>query len=289
MPTITTQDGCSLYYKTWGQGRPVVLIHGWPLSSDSWDDTAMALADAGYRTIAYDRRGFGRSEQTWSGYDYNRLSEDLSDLIEDLQLRDVSLVGFSMGGGEIARYLTKHSAKRVTSVALISTVLPLMLQTSGNTSGVPSAVFETMKRGINKDRPEFLSGFFKEFYNWGLMSGPVSSEMLDWSKSIAMQAGLKASLDCIDAFSQTDFRPDLKSFTVPTLIIHGSSDQTVPIDLTSRCTAKEIKHASFIEYAGAPHGLFATHKNRLNKDLISFLGEHRATDVQRATEGLLHF
>jgi len=280
MPTITTQDGCSLYYKNWGQGRPVVLIHGWPLSSDSWDDTAMALANAGYRTIAYDRRGFGRSEQTWSGYDYDRLSEDLSDLIEDLQLRDISLIGFSMGGGEIARYLTRHSAKRVSSVALISTVLPLMLQTSDNISGVPSTVFEKMKLGINKDRPEFLSSFFKEFYNWGLMSGPVSSDMLEWSKSIAMQAGLKACLDCVDAFSQTDFRPDLKSFTVPTLIIHGSSDQIVPIDLTSRCTAKEIKHASFIEYAGAPHGLFATHKTRLNVDLIAFLGEHPAPESQ---------
>lgn len=238
----------------------------------------MALADAGYRTIAYDRRGFGRSEQTWSGYDYDRLSEDLSDLIEDLQLREVSLIGFSMGGGEIARYLTRHSAKRVKSVALISTVLPLLLQTPNNTSGVPSAVFETMKLAINKDRPEFLAGFFKEFYNWGLMSGPVSGEMLEWSRSIAMQAGLKASLDCVDAFSQTDFRTDLKSFTIPTLIIHGSSDQTVPIDLTSRCTAKEIKHANFLEYAGAPHGLFVTHKKRLNNDLISFLGEHRASE-----------
>ena len=280
MPTITTQDGCSLYYKTWGQGRPVVLIHGWPLSSDSWDDTAMALANAGYRTIAYDRRGFGRSEQTWSGYDYDRLSEDLSDLIEDLQLRNVTLVGFSMGGGEIARYLSRHSTKRVTSVALISSVLPLMLQTPDNISGVPSAVFETMKLGINKDRPEFLYGFFKDFYNWGLVSGPVSKEMLEWSTSIAMQAGLKASLDCVDAFSQTDFRPDLKSFTVPTLIIHGSSDQTVPIDLTSRYTAKEIKHASFIEYSGAPHGLFATHKKRLNNDLICFLREHHAVESQ---------
>ena len=268
MPMIETDDGTAIYLKEWGDGPAVVLIHGWPLSADSWDDQAMAIADHGYRVIAYDRRGFGRSDQPWEGYDYDTLADDLAAVIEACDAENPALVGFSMGGGEVARYLTRHGGAR--KVALISSVVPFLLQTNDH-QGAPQAVFDEIVEGLNKDRADFLKGFFKDFYGVGMLSSPVSDAQLDWSLMIALQAGLKGSIDCVRAFSATDFRPDLPSFTMPTLIIHGTADKTVPIDLTARAAAAAIPHAQLIEYDGAPHGLLATHKDSVTRDLIAFL------------------
>lgn len=271
MPYVTTQDNTKLYYKDWGTGRPIILIHGWPLNADGWDDIAMPLVDAGFRTIAYDRRGFGRSEQPWGGYDYNTLADDLAAVIEATGATDAAIVGFSMGGGEVARYLSRHSGKNVSQAVLVSSVVPYMLQTSDNPNGVPEAQFAAMGAGMKKDRAEFFSAFFKSFYGVGLIKHPVSDAVVENSVDIAMQASLKATLACAEAFGMTDFRPDLASFTVPTLIIHGTADQTVPIDATGRATAAALPQAKFIEYDGAPHGVFATDKERLTADLLAFL------------------
>ncbi|MGI4788595.1 MAG: alpha/beta fold hydrolase [Janthinobacterium lividum] len=271
MTYITTRDKTKLYVKDWGTGRPVILLHGWPLSADSWDDQAMALADAGFRTIAYDRRGFGRSDQPWDGYNYDTLSDDLADVIEASGATDAALVGFSMAGGEVARYLSRHGGKNVSQAALISSVVPYMLKADDNPNGVDPAIFAQMTAGMTQDRAHFFAGFFKDFYGVGLIKHPVSNELVENSLDVAMQASLKATLACAEAFGTTDFRPDLAAFTVPTLIIHGTADQTVPIDATGRAAAKAIPQAKFIEYDGAPHGLFATEKDRLTADLLAFL------------------
>jgi len=271
MTFITTQDKTKLYVKDWGAGRPVILLHGWPLSADSWDDQAMAIADAGFRAIAYDRRGFGRSEQPWSGYNYDTLADDLASVIEETGATDAAIVGFSMGGGEVARYLSRHAGKNVSQAALVSSVVPYMLKTEDNPDGTDQAMFDQMTEGIKQDRPSFFASFFKDFYGVGYISQPVSDELLEASRNTAMQASLKATLACAEAFATTDFRPDLASFTVPTLIIHGTSDKTVPIDAAGRVAAKGIANAELIEYDGAPHGLFATHKEQLTADLLGFL------------------
>ncbi len=271
MSYITTRDNNKLYVKDWGAGRPVILIHGWPLSADSWDDQAAAIADAGLRAIAYDRRGFGRSDQPWAGYNYDTLADDLAAVIEGTGATDATLVGFSMGGGEVARYLSRHQGKGVVQAALISSVVPYMLKTPDNPNGVDQAMFQQMTEGMKKDRAHFFAGFFKDFFGAGVLSSPVSSELLEWARSVAMQASLKATLDCANAFATTDFRPDLAAFKVPTLIIHGTADKTVPIDATGRVAAHAIPHAKFLEYDGAPHGLFATHKEQFTKDLLAFL------------------
>jgi non-heme chloroperoxidase len=271
MSYITTTDKTELYVKDWGRGRPVILMHGWPLSADSWDDQAMALADAGYRAIAYDRRGFGRSSQPWSGYDYDTLADDLASVIEQTGAKDATLVGFSMGGGEVARYMSRHAGKGVAKAALIASVVPFMLKTNDNPNGVPQSVFDEMTQGMNADRAKFFAGFFKDFFGVGLVSHPVGSEMLEWARSVSMQAGLKGTLACAKSFATTDFRPDLAAFRVPTLIIHGTDDKTVPIDAAGRAAAKGIAGATLIEYEGAPHGLFATHKERLTADLLGFV------------------
>jgi non-heme chloroperoxidase len=271
MSYITTRDNTKLYVKDWGSGRPVILLHGWPLSADSWDDQAMAIADAGFRSIAYDRRGFGRSGQPWSGYDYDTLADDLASVMEATGANDATIVGFSMGGGEVARYMSRHGGKNVAQAGLISSVVPYMLKTTDNPHGVDPAIFAKMTEGMKQDRAKFFATFFQDFYSVGLLSHSVSTEMLEWSRSVAMQASLKATLDCAKAFATTDFRPDLASFSVPTLIIHGTDDKTVPIDATSRVTAMGVANAKFIEYEGAPHGLFATHKDRLTTDLLAFL------------------
>jgi pimeloyl-ACP methyl ester carboxylesterase len=269
MPMIETDDGTALYLKEWGDGPAVVLIHGWPLSADSWDDQALAIAEHGYRVIAYDRRGFGRSDQPWDGYDYDTLADDLAAVIEACDAENPALIGFSMGGGEVARYVSRHGGVR--KAALVASVVPFLLQTGDHPEGAPQAVFDGIKAGIKADRAQFLKGFLKDFYGVGLLSAPVSDEQVEWSLQVALQAGLKGTLDCVDAFSATDFRPDLASFTMPTLIIHGTQDKTVPIDITARAAAKAIPHARLIEYDGAPHGLLATHKDAVTKDLIAFL------------------
>ena len=271
MAYITTSDNTKLYVKDWGTGRPVILIHGWPLSADSWDDVAIPLVEAGFRTIAYDRRGFGRSEQPWGGYDYNTFADDLAAVIEATGAVDAAIVGFSMGGGEVARYLSRHSGKNVSKAALISSVVPYMLKTPDNPNGVDSTVFAQMTAGMKEDRAHFFAGFFKDFYGVSLVSHPVSDELLEASRTTAMQASLRATLAAAEAFATTDFRPDLASFTVPTLIIHGTADKIVPIDATGRESARAIPQAKFLEYDGAPHGLFATHKEKLIGDLLVFL------------------
>ena len=268
---ITTADGCELYVKDWGAGRPVILLHGWPLSADSWDDQAMALADAGFRAIAYDRRGFGRSSQPWSGYDYDTLADDLAVVIEHTGAKDATLVGFSMGGGEVARYMSRHGGRGVVQAALVSSVVPYMLKTADNSHGTDTSVFAEMTKGMKEDRAKFFAGFFKDFFGVGMLSHPVSDELLAWACSVSMQASLKATLACANSFATTDFRPDLAAFKVPTLVIHGTDDKTVPIDASGRPAARGIADSTLIEYDGAPHGLFATHKDRLTGDLLAFV------------------
>jgi non-heme chloroperoxidase len=271
MNYITTNDHTKLYFKSWGAGRPVILLHGWPLSADSWDDQALSIASAGFRVIAYDRRGFGRSSQPWSGYDYDTLADDLAAVIEQTESEDAALVGFSMGGGEVARYMSRHDGRSVSQAALISSIVPFMLKAEDNPAGTDQFAFDQMLTAIKADRAHFFGSFFKDFYGVGVLSHPVSDELLQWSRAVSMQAGLKAVLDCVKAFATTDFRPDLKAFNVPTLIIHGSQDKTVPIDASGRAAAAGIAHSVLIEYEGAPHGLFATEKERLTADLLTFL------------------
>ena len=274
MPYIKTRDGTDLYVKDWGSGRPVILLHGWPLNADSWDPQAMALAEAGFRAISYDRRGFGRSSQPWTGYDYDTLSDDLADVMKETGAdRDAVIVGFSMGGGEVARYMSRHGGAGVIAAGLISSIVPYMLQTSDNPDGTPQSTFDEIGAGILKDRPNFFRDTFsKQFYGVGYLSSPVSDDALDAFTVMAMMAGLKPMLACAQAFGHTDFRPDLAAFRVPTLIVHGTGDQAVPIDAAGRAAARGIPNAQLVEYDGAPHGLNVTHGDRLTKDLLTFLG-----------------
>jgi len=273
MTMITTRDGTQLYVKDWGPktGRPVIMMHGWPLTSDTWDDFALVAADAGFRAISYDRRGFGRSEQPWDGYEYDTLADDLADVIEATGAQDAALFGFSMGGGEVARYMSRHGGKGVSKAALIASVVPYMAQTPDNPDGVPQSVFDEMTAGMKEDRAHFFHGFLKSFYGVGVFTGSVSEAVLDWSFQQTMMAGLWPTLACAKAFSSTDFRPDLPSFKVPTLIIHGTGDQTVPIETSGRAAAAAVPGATLIEYDGAPHGLFASNKQQLTDDLMAFL------------------
>jgi non-heme chloroperoxidase len=274
MAYVKTRDGTDLYVKDWGAGRPVILLHGWPLNADSWDAQAMALAEAGFRAISYDRRGFGRSGQPWNGYDYDTLADDFADVMKELGAdNDATIVGFSMGGGEVARYMSRHNGRGVIAAGLISSVVPFMRKTDDNPNGVPDAKIEEIKNGIKKDRAHFFRHTFApQFFGVGYISSPVSDDVLDWATSMAMMAGLKPTLACADAFSKTDFRPDLPAFRVPTLIVHGTSDQTVPIDTSARAAAKGIADAQLVEYSGEPHGLNVTASDRLTKDLLTFLG-----------------
>ena len=270
MPTLKAADGTQLFYNDWGSGKPLVLIHGWPLDSDMWEYQTSYLATQGLRCIAYDRRGFGRSDQPWTGYDYDTLADDLAAVIDQLDLREVTLVGFSMGGGEVARYLSRHGAGRVARAALISAVTPYLLKTPANADGADQSVFDQMVDGLRADRPHFLAGFGKTFFGAGLLNFSVSAEILQWANMMALLASPKATTDCVRAFSETDFRPDMAAFTMPTLIVHGASDATVPAAVSGRRAAQMIPHAQYIEYAGAPHALTFTEKDRLNADLLAF-------------------
>ncbi len=281
MHMIETRDGTHLYAKVWGSGRPVVLIHGWPLSSDSWDPISHALAEAGYRAIAYDRRGFGRSQQPSGGYDYDTFADDLADVMAAHDAsEDVALVGFSMGGGEVARYMSRHQGRGVSRIALISSVVPYMLKDESNPDGVPQDTFDTMTKGMLEDRAKFFTSFFKDFYGVGMLDRPVSEEMLHLSWITAMQAGLRPTLAAAKAFATTDFRPDLASLTVPTLVIHGTKDKTVPIDPTAREVARKLPNATLIEYPGEAHGIFATQTERLTGNLLDFLAGRGPEDHQ---------
>ncbi len=272
MPFAKAPDGTEIFFKDWGSGRPVVLIHGWPLNADMWEYQAPVLASAGLRVISYDRRGFGRSGQPWSGYNYDTLADDLAAVMDHLDLRDATLVGFSMGGGEVARYLSRHGAAgRVFKAVLVSAVTPFLLRTADNPDGVDRSVFDGMIEGLQKDRPNFLATFGKQFFGAGLLTFSISSELLQWASMLALQASPKATMDCVRAFSETDFRADLPGIAVPTLVIHGEGDATVPIGVSGRRAAQMIPGARLVEYAGAPHGLFFTEKDRLNQDLLAFI------------------
>ncbi len=275
MTIIKTRDGTNIYFKEWGpgDGRPVVLIHGWPLSADSWDPQMIALADAGYRTIAYDRRGLGRSDQPSQGNEYDTYSDDLADVLKATGAdEDVALVGFSMGGGEIARYMSRHGGKGVSSAVFVSSVAGYMLKAPDNPDGVPQETFDEMTKGMKSDFRKFFTGFFKDFYGRTIKSAsPVSDEQLDWAWQTTMLAGLRNILQAAEAFATTDFRPDLDHVKVPTLVIHGTADKTVPIEATGHVVADKVPGATLIEYEGEPHAVFATQQDRLTRDLLDFL------------------
>lgn len=272
MPFIETADKTQIFYNDWGAGKPVVLIHGWPLSSTMWEYQVMPLVEAGYRVVSYDRRGFGKSSQPWSGYDYDTFAADLHTLLETLDLRDAALVGFSMGGGEVARYIGTYGTERVSKAVLISAVTPFMLQTDEHPNGAPKSVFDGMIAGLKEDRPHFLASFAPGFFGKTLTGSKASKEILDDFVAVAMQASPKATVDCVAAFGETDFRKDLAAFALPTLIVHGTDDQTVPIDISAREAAKLVPSAILKEYEGQAHGLNVTAKDKLNADLIAFLG-----------------
>ena len=268
-----------LFYTDLGSGSPVVLIHGWPLSHEMWDYQLAELPKHNMRVIAYDRRGFGKSTQTWDGYDYDTLADDLKAVLDELDLQNVTLVGFSMGGGEVARYMGRHGGARVSRVAFVSSVTPYMLKTSDNPDGADESVFQEIYDGLKKDRADFLQTFGKQFYGNSLISHPASDAQLQGDFNRAYVASQKATLDCARAFAETDFRADLAKITVPTLIIHGDSDKTVPIEVSAERTAEAIPSAHYIVYEGDAHGLFYLQKDRLNQDLIAFAQQGVATQV----------
>lgn len=269
--TSTNGEEINLHYQDLGTGTPVILVHGWPLDHQMWDYQTTALTDAGFRVISYDRRGFGKSDKPLTGYDYDTLADDLKALIDELGLENAILAGFSMGGGEVVRYFSKHGGKGISKAVLISSIAPYMLQTPDNPDGVPQEKIDEITAGLIDDRPGFLGTFAKQFYGQGLLNKPVSSERLATDLNIAMQATLKSTLDCAAAFSSTDLRSEMSSVTVPTLIIHGDEDQTVPIKATGAQAAQLLPHAEYKVYEGEPHGLFITAKDRLNADLIDFI------------------
>jgi len=272
MSTLTTRDGTQLYFKDWGTGRPVVFSHGWPLNADSWEAQMLFLGSNGYRCIAHDRRGHGRSSQPWSGNDMDTYADDLSELIEKLDLKGAVLIGFSAGGGEVARYVGRHGTKRLAKVALISAVPPLMLKTSANPGGLPVEAFDKIRAGCAADRSQFYKDLASgPFFGANRPGAKVSQGMIDTFWLQGMQAGHKNTFDCIKAFSETDFTEDLKKIDVPTLIVHGDDDQIVPMGAAALCSARLVKNANLTIYAGAPHGLAYTHQDQLNADLLAFL------------------
>lgn len=279
MPFITTNsvslsgrsEEVNLFYQDIGRGKPVVLIHGWPLNYQMWEYQLNELPKHNIRVIAYDRRGFGLSSRPWDGYDYDTFAQDLQLLLEELDLTDVTLVGFSMGGGEVARYLSKYDNGRVTKAALISAVTPYLLKTDDNPTGLPQEQFDAMREQIEDDRPKFLAAFGKMFYGVGIFSSPVSDEILQHDMTLALQSAGYSTIKAMQAWSTTDFREDLRNIRIPLLILHGKADTTVPIDASSDETVKLVPHARYIVYDDAPHGLFYTHKNKFNEDIINFV------------------
>lgn len=272
--TITTADGVQLYYKDWGpkDGPVVTFSHGWPLSSDSWESQMLFLASEGYRVVAHDRRGHGRSSQPWEGNDMDHYADDLAAVIDALDLQDVTLVGFSTGGGEVARYIGRHGTGRVKKAVLVSAVPPMMLRTEDNPDGLPLEVFDGIRKASLEDRAQlYLDLASGPFYGFNRPGAKVSQGLIDNWRAQGMQAGHKNTYDSIAAFSATDFREDLKKFDVPTLVIHGDDDQIVPLDISGKASAAQIEDAKLIVYSGAPHGLTDTHKARFNQDLLDFL------------------
>ncbi len=272
MPTITTRDGTSIYYKDWGTGTPVVFSHGWPLNSDSWEAQMLHLAANGCRCVAHDRRGHGRSSQPWDGNEMNTYADDLAQLIEALDLKGAVLIGFSTGGGEVARYVGRHGTKRVAKVALVSAVPPIMVKSATNPEGTPIDVFDGIRAGSIKDRSQLYEDLAAgPFFGFNRPGAKASQGMIDAFWLAGMMAGHRNALECIKAFSETDFTEDLKKFDVPTLVIHGDDDQVVKFEASGPKSAKLVKGAVLKVYKGAPHGITDTHKEQLSRDLLEFV------------------
>ena len=270
MSTFTTKDGTEIYYKDWGTGRPVVFSHGWPLSADAWDAQMVFLGERGFRVIAHDRRGHGRSSQPWHGNDMDTYADDLAALMASLHLEDVVMVGHSTGGGEVARYIGRHGTKRVAKAVLLGAVPPLMLKTEANPGGLPIEVFDGIRAGVAADRSQFFQDLTMPFYGANRPGSKVSQGLRDSFWLQGMAGGHKGLLDCIKQFSETDFTEDLKKFDVPTLIVHGDDDQIVPIGASAMLSSKLVKDATLKVYPGAPHGLASTHADQFNADLLAF-------------------
>ena len=271
MPTITTKDGTEIFYKDWSSGQPIVFSHGWPLNADAWDDQLFAMGSNGLRGLAHDRRGHGRSSQPWDGNDMDHYADDLAAVIEAVDLRDVVLVGHSTGGGEVVRYVARHGTARVSKVVLVGAVPPLMLQTANNPNGTPQDAFDRIRTGVLTDRSQFYKDLSGPFYGANRPGSGISQGVRDAFWLMSMQVGLKAAYDCVKQFSETDFTEDLKKVDVPTLIIQGDDDQIVPIDDSGRLSVQIVKDAELKVYPGASHGLFQTHKQQFNDDLLEFV------------------
>ncbi|MEO8368336.1 MAG: alpha/beta hydrolase [Candidatus Solibacter sp.] len=271
MPFITTKDGTQIYYKDWGAGQPVVFSHGWPLSADDWDAQMIFLASNGFRCIAHDRRGHGRSGQPWDGNEMDTYADDLAALTQALDLHDAVYIGHSTGGGEVARYIGRHGTSRVAKAVLISAVPPLMLQTPANPGGLPLAAFDAIRAGVTADRSQFFKDLTTPFYGYNREGAKISQGVRDSFWLQGMLAGHKAALDCIKAFSETDFTADLKKFDVPTLILHGDDDQIVPIGAAALLSSKLVKGARLKVYPGFPHGMCQVNADQINHDLQAFL------------------
>jgi len=271
MTMATMKDGTKIYYKDWGTGPVVTFSHGWPLSADAWDAQMLFLADHGYRVIAHDRRGHGRSDQTWTGNDMDTYADDLATLLETLNIRGATMVGHSTGGGEVARYIGRHGSHRVAKAVLISAVPPYFAQSASNPEGAPMSVFDGLRASLVADRAQFFKELAMPFFGYNRPGAKVSQGQVESFWRQGMTGSIKGEYDCIKAFSETDFREDLKKMTIPTLLIQGDDDQIVPIDLASRRQVKTLPHATLKEYAGAPHGLCVTHADQVNADLLAFL------------------
>ncbi len=272
-----------IYYNDYGVGKPVILIHGWPLSNEMWEYQISDIVQSGHRVIAYDRRGFGKSSKPWDGYDYDILADDLKALIDQLNLDDITLIGFSMGGGEVVRYFSKHAGKGVTKVILISSVTPFMLKTESNADGVPKEIFADMTEKMKDDRIGFIDNFGKTFFGISMLNKPLSTPLLAYYSMLCSLASPRATEECAKAFATTDFRDEMHTINIPTLIIHGDEDKTVPIKPTGMESTKLIPHNVMLIYHGAPHGLFYTNKEKLNNDIVTFLlkgidGINRSTE-----------
>jgi non-heme chloroperoxidase len=271
--SLSGTDAVEIFYQEYGIGKPVIFIHGWPLNHEMWEYQLNELPKHNLRCIAYDRRGFGKSDRPWESYDYDTLASDLHELITQLKLTSVTLVGFSMGGGEVARYIGKYGSDNIEKVVFVSSVTPFRLKTNDNPDGSEKAPFDATIQNLKADRPAFLAEFGKKFYGVDKNTEAVSPALLDWNQALCLMSSSKASIDCVRSFSETDFRDDLKKIKVPTLIIHGDADTIVPIKVSGDKTAALIPHAEYKVYKGAPHGLFITQKDKLNADLISFISD----------------